>query len=597
MLLLVAGGVWAAQPEPDTPPTSTPVISQVLAEDIFVRGGPGANYLPVGALTAGSRVLPVSRNSAGTWVLIRYNAGFGWIRRDLAFWTVDIDSLPVMLESALTPSPIPGRTTATPFFPTATPEGNWVRVGPEGAFVRAGPGRTYLRLGTLSEGDPVGEPVSQNADGSWILIRYQEGFAWIARNLVVWVDDLDSLPVIAGARLTPTLTYTPTDTPTITPSPTATATATNTPTDTPTHTPTATETPTDTPTHTPTATETPTDTPTHTPTATETPTDTPTHTPTVTETPTNTPTHTPAATETPTNTPTHTPAATETPPDTPTHTPAATETAPDTPTHTPTVTETPTATNTLTITPSPTEAQNLIIPATATTPPSATPTPTPTHTPTITASPTQTLTHTPTATDTPTITASPTETLTHTPTATETNTPTHTPTATETAQAVVPPPLTLTPQIAGDADRGPGLTPEAILGGVGLLLVGGYTGLYLWGLAGSRRYAGKFVFSKCPVCRVGNPVIETRQERWFGIPVTHWIVRCDNCRSVLRQTGRDRWRYAVDPLEDANLYARYNGKELDIATLRQLAESPRPAAEARIRGQKPPAFVDDDEQS
>ena len=53
-------------------PTGTPAASSVIQQDIFVRGGPGRDYLPVGKLLAGDHVRPLSRNAQGDWVLIVY---------------------------------------------------------------------------------------------------------------------------------------------------------------------------------------------------------------------------------------------------------------------------------------------------------------------------------------------------------------------------------------------------------------------------------------------------------------------------------------------------------------------------------------------
>ena len=75
--------------------TPAPSVSVVTANDVFLRGGPGAEYLPVGALIAGDPIRPVSRNENTTWIMIVYRRGFGWIRSDLAFWTVDLSALPL----------------------------------------------------------------------------------------------------------------------------------------------------------------------------------------------------------------------------------------------------------------------------------------------------------------------------------------------------------------------------------------------------------------------------------------------------------------------------------------------------------------------
>lgn len=132
---------------------------------------------------------------------------------------------------------------------------------------------------------------------------------------------------------------------------------------------------------------------------------------------------------------------------------------------------------------------------------------------------------------------------------------------------------------------------EAIVGGAGLLAVVGYAGLYWLGLRGMERYAGGFVVRRCPVCQRGDLHVETRHERFLGIPRGRRIVRCTECRSVLREVGYRRWRYAVDPMENPVLYREYNGRELEEKTLVQLAHQPV----STPRPTTPPTFVDDEE--
>ena len=206
---------WAGVVNAQSDTAPTPVGSYVIRDNIYVRGGPSEAYTPVGSLRAGSPLRPVSQNEGGTWVLIAYNRGFGWIRRDLGYWNVDIDALPVVLEPDLTPTFVAGSETPTPFLTTPTPVGNWINVGELGAFVRTGPGFRYPIYGELDDGDIV-EPVGRNADGSWILIRMTSGFAWINRTLVEWVDELDTLPILQINALTPSATFTVTATPSIT---------------------------------------------------------------------------------------------------------------------------------------------------------------------------------------------------------------------------------------------------------------------------------------------------------------------------------------------------------------------------------------------
>jgi uncharacterized protein YraI len=618
LIAVLIGGSLMVRAQSTPRPTVTPPVSVVIEPDIYVRGGPGQSYLPVGQLVSGEIVVPVSRNEDANWVLIRYNAGYGWIRRDLAYWVQNIDALPVIDPNNLTPSAIPGRVTATPFFPTETPTGNYVNVGPQGVFVRAGPGRSYLRLGTIYAGTQISQPVGRNRDTTWIMFRYGDGFGWVASNSVEWVTDIDRLPVLTESNLTPSATYTAsaTRTPSVTPSATPTSAPTSTDTATPTASATFTATNTETSTPTPSATDTAT--------LTLTLTSSPTHTATL------TPTDVPSATVTPSATLTRTPHPTETATD------MATLTATRTPkpTDAPTLTSTPTDRPIVTYTPSPdmtlvsmlaatlnaptqTDAPTPTVTASATTRSSVTPTDTttPTNTPTNTAAPTNTSiptnTATQTATDKPTLTLTwtPTDAPTRTPQPTDmhTSAPTNTTTATVSvassptvvvAQVVEPTslPPTPTPQAISPDGVG-GIQPEAVIGGVLLLGILGYVALYLRGVGVASRYADGFVVDMCPVCRQGRLEVETRQERLLGIPRPRHIVRCTNCRSVLREVGDRRWRYAVDPLPYPTLYERFNGREVDEETLQSLVTKPPTSPPVVPRSPvTPPSFVDDEEQ-
>ncbi len=605
----------------------------VIPESVFVRSGPDEDYTPVGALFSGDLVFPRSRSENGQWILIGYRRGFGWIERGLVDWADEaaLDDLPV-LAANVTPSP-DRPPTATPFLPTATPSENYVLLeGADAAFVRAGPGRGYLRLGQLLPGATV-EPVSRNDDTTWIMIRYEdefmEGFAWISRELVEWQDedDLEDLPAVPTDDLTPTLTFTPS----------ATSTATATASDTPTATDTTTPSPTATATPSPTATETATETATHTLTPTAPPTDTPTatHTATATATDTESPTETPLPTDTLTTTPTHTASATSTHTETSTatETPTPTVTKTATPTLTPTETDTaaPTATEAATATEEtvgqvaidPTASASATVTQTET--PTSTVTPEPSATNTVTPEPSATNTATPEPSATDTATPEPSATNTATPEPSATNTATREPTATETATAEptaeatetaiaavpleetaeateapavvalpeteIPSPTPEEPAAASpedSPDEGFALPLEALVGALILAVIVVYLLIYAQGALAARRYADGFVIEECPVCQRGSLHLEERTSRILGIPRTRFAVRCDECRSVLREKSPRVWYYSVDRLENPALYERYNGREITDGQLQRLHNQTATTPGKPI----PPEFVD-----
>jgi len=134
------------------------------------------------------------------------------------------------------------------------------------------------------------------------------------------------------------------------------------------------------------------------------------------------------------------------------------------------------------------------------------------------------------------------------------------------------------------------LAAEAIAAGVIVLGIFAYLLAYLRGAAGAKRYANGFIIEACPVCHDGHLTVESRTERNLGIPNTRHLVKCDNCRSLLREMGGGRWRYAVDRAANPALYDRLNNRELREDTLQRLTDTSSDAPAPTI----PPGFVDDE---
>jgi hypothetical protein len=588
-ILIITDNHTTAQEEP----TSTPSYSYIKAEAVRVRAAPSETALSIGTLLKNARLVPYNRDESGNWVLVGYADGFGWIRRDLAIWVEDIDALPILTSDNLTPTPVPRTPSPTPRLVTLTPSGSYV-IARVNVYVRTGPGLSFSPLGILTPGSVV-EPLNIDETGTWVLIRFSytprdtgnvatrvvDGFGWVARNVVLWTIDVNELPILYDDALTPTLTFTPSFTPSTTSSATSTqtATATSTSTSTPTATPTLTATNTDMPTATPTLTATNTDMPTATPTLTATNTDMPTATPTLTATNTDMPTATSTPTATNTDMPTATSTLTATNTDMPTATSTLTATNTDMPTEMPTLAENRPPDSVAT-----SIAESLVL-ATATN------TDVPTATPTLTATNTDMPTATPTLTATNTDVSTETSTLSGQATAIEESSPTSPPSVvgtevigmlfaseTPTSEAVVAQNPTETPPTITPVDEPPAISTsvplEAVFAGIVLFIIISYVWMYWRGQSAVDRYAKGFIIEKCPVCRVGELEVETRTVRILGIPRPRRTIRCDNCRSLLRETGMNRWRYAVDKLANIAMYDRYNGLEVDERTLQKLAQNP-----------------------
>jgi uncharacterized protein YraI len=416
----------------------------------------------------------------------------GWVVADGVSWRLNINALPV--NGGLQPAPL---SINTPWGPTYTPNANWIQVNNQAGFIRSGPGLQYPTLGWMLTGDVV-DPVARDESGIWVLIRYNDGYGWIRRDLVIWTFDIETLSVIDDAHLTitpsitPVLSYTPTLTvtpsPTLTPSETATPTATNTDIPTATHTATTTNT----------------------------------------------------ATATNTDIPTETPQ------------PTTTATSTDIPTATATNTDIPTTTT------EPTQAAVAVVP---------------TELPTNTAEP-LTSTTAPTATTAPTNTAEPPTATTELATTTVEPTPTETPAVVAMANPELDSSAPPSSEEPHDSESSSSL-PWFIGGGLALFALL-YAGVYFTQSANMDYYQEGFVLAICPVCEEGELHLDERRYRVVGLPRVRRVVRCNNCRSVLRQVGRQRWRYAIDGALNPEMYDQLNGRVLTEKELLEISSGMSP---------------------
>ncbi len=84
---------------------------------------------------------------------------------------------------------------------TATPPFSYVNR--DNIYVRGGPSEFYQPVGSLRRGDRL-QPLSRNAEATWVLIAYYRGYGWVRRDLGVWFENIDALPEIDPENLTPT---------------------------------------------------------------------------------------------------------------------------------------------------------------------------------------------------------------------------------------------------------------------------------------------------------------------------------------------------------------------------------------------------------
>jgi hypothetical protein len=117
--------------------------------------------------------------------------------------------------------------------------------------------------------------------------------------------------------------------------------------------------------------------------------------------------------------------------------------------------------------------------------------------------------------------------------------------------------------------------PPGGLIGLGILGAGTMAGgvLYLQARVSAarelRRYRDGFIFSVCPVCREGHIQMDEVVRVSLGVKRVKRTVRCDSCRSVLREVKPGSWRYSIDSYANPEMAERYSNRTL---TDKDLAE-------------------------
>ncbi len=142
------------------------------------------------------------------------------------------------------------------------------------------------------------------------------------------------------------------------------------------------------------------------------------------------------------------------------------------------------------------------------------------------------------------------------------------------------------PSVTVAPDGSPGPSSGALLAGSGLAVLAlAYLGVYVLQLGNRHRYHDGFILTRCPACGQGTLSLDERRYRTAGLPRVRRVARCDNCRSVLRQTRPGVWRYTVDSAANPGLAAQYDGRPISDRELIEIAPESHGAA---------PRYIEDD---
>jgi hypothetical protein len=136
---------------------------------------------------------------------------------------------------------------------------------------------------------------------------------------------------------------------------------------------------------------------------------------------------------------------------------------------------------------------------------------------------------------------------------------------------------TNTPLIAPSSPDIAQFTPSAApawllwLSGGMLVFVAGYLIRRWQGHREFVRYENGFPAKVCPACGEGHLLLEETTRSTLGVMRTKRSVRCDNCRSVLREVRPGIWRYTVDPMANPSMAQRYSTEHLKLTDIQKLS--------------------------
>ncbi len=127
--------------------------------------------------------------------------------------------------------------------------------------------------------------------------------------------------------------------------------------------------------------------------------------------------------------------------------------------------------------------------------------------------------------------------------------------------------------------------------GIGSIALAVFSVLYSQRRASGRReltrYAEGFPIENCPICRAGDLQLDEKINGALGIPNITRSVRCNNCRSLLREIEPGVWRYNIDPYVNPQIAYKYNTQrftDADLLMLVREAQQYEPIVEQTVEG-------------
>ena len=124
---------------PTPPPSPAENVGPTLraGQAVNIRSGPGTDYSVIGGLQPGNDIPVLGRDSGGTWLVIAYASGQGWVAKMVVTVNGDTAGLPVVAAPPPPPTAVP---------PTAAPPS----AAPTSAPVAPPPASSHGIVGTLT---------------------------------------------------------------------------------------------------------------------------------------------------------------------------------------------------------------------------------------------------------------------------------------------------------------------------------------------------------------------------------------------------------------------------------------------------------------